>query len=95
MSTFHSRLMVAVCLIVGCASQTAQQDAERGLRIACAGLVEAMVQDVSVPQEPLVRQVCDVERTKAMVRALVLQAKDLDLMEWPGDPAAQGDAGLP
>lgn len=96
------KLAVVLCFMgaSGCVSATAQQDAERGLRIACASLVEAMAQNVDVPHDELVRKACDVDRTKAMIRALVLEAKDLELapLEWLDEkaapsPGAPSDAG--
>lgn len=83
--------------IAACLSTTQQQDAEKGVRVACAALVESMAQGIEVPHEPIVKQACDVDRTKATIQALIQIAKDSGedfLLDWQEpSPPAPSDAG--
>ncbi len=91
---FQAGVVAALALsFSSCVSATQQQDAERGLRIACAALVESMTDGVDVPRADLVREACDVERTKQLVHTLVLEFKGLELAPLDWDPAASPGAG--
>lgn len=90
-------------LLGNCASgQNPLVTAEKGLRIACAGLAEAVAQGTEVPAGELVARACDVDRTKHLMQVIVKQLapakSDLDLAPldpqvWEASPEAFSDAG--
>jgi hypothetical protein len=89
------------------ASQSTLVGAERGLRIACAALAEAVVQGTTVPAGELAARACDVDRTKHLMLMISQQMQPkpapdadhdlapLDPQIFEASPGAPGDAGAP